>query len=353
MLNILVMGAGAIGCFVGGALASAGHQVTLVGRANLMTKISQDGLELVWPSRPAITVPVATKTSVAELRDQYDFVLLTVKAPGTSTAASQLATLGPALGSGYVVSLQNGIGNEEILANTFTPQQVIAGTITIPIQVPEPGKITVSKEKGGIGLAPLVTGQPVANLAEALIRSGLPTETYQDYRAMKWSKLLLNIINNATSAILDLSPAEIISHRGLFDTEIGAIQEGVKVMNAQKIRAVKLPGYPANWLAHLVTTPWLPMGAKRSILRPFMVSGRGTKMPSLHIDLAAGRGTSEVSVLNGAIVKAGQDTNIATPINQTLTEILTGLVTGRLDRDTYRHQPERLLAEIRKKTSPS
>jgi 2-dehydropantoate 2-reductase len=99
MLNVLVMGAGAIGCFVGGALASAGHQVTLVGRPNLMTKISQDGLQLVWPSRPALTVPVKTETSVAELQDQYDFILLTVKAPETSTAASQLATLGLTLES--------------------------------------------------------------------------------------------------------------------------------------------------------------------------------------------------------------------------------------------------------------
>jgi ketopantoate reductase len=84
-----------------------------------------------------------------------------------------------------------------------------------------------------------------------------------------------------------------------------------------------------------------------------MVSGRGTKMPSLHIDLAAGRNTSEVNVLNGAIVKAGQDINIATPINQTLTEILVGLVAGQVDRDTYRHQPEKLLKEIRKRTSHS
>jgi 2-dehydropantoate 2-reductase len=293
-------------------------------------------------------VPIQTTTSVAKLRDQYDFILLTVKAPETNTAASQLATMGPALESTHIVSLQNGIGNEEILAKFFASRQVIAGTITIPIQVPEPGTIVVSKEKGGIGLAQLVAGQPVTNLAAALTEAGLPTAIYENHRAMKWSKLLLNIINNATSAILDFTPAEIVSHRGLFDIEIGAVQEGVMVMHAQNISAVKLPGYPANWLARLVTSRWLPMGAKRSILRPFMVSGRGTKMPSLHIDLAAGRSTSEVGVLNGAIVKAGQDTNIATPINQTLTEILTGLVNGQLNWTNYRHQPEKLLAEIRK-----
>ncbi len=343
MLNILIMGAGAIGCFVGGTLAAAGHQVRLVGRQPLMQKIAGEGLCLSRPNQLAQTVFPDTATSIEPPETPYDFILLTVKAPATKGAAQQISTLGLETGPTYIVSLQNGIGNEETLANIFSPTQVIAGTVTIPIQVPETGKIAVSKARGGLGLAPLVSGQPVKKLAEALNQAGLSTATYAGYRAMKWSKLLLNIVNNASGAILDQTPAEIVGNPDLFNLEIRALHEGVTVMKANGINAIKLPGYPSDWLARLVAARWLPMGAKRALLRPSMLSGRGTKMPSLHIDLASGRATSEIDVLNGAIVKAGQQAGVSTPVNLALTTIMTGLIAGNLAWDDYRGQPETLL----------
>ncbi len=246
----------------------------------------------------------------------------------------------------HLVSLQNGLGNEEILAAAFGRELVIAGTITIPIETPEPGLIRVSKAKGGLGLAPLAPNQPVGQLAAALHEAGLTTAIYDHYQDMKWSKLLLNIINNATSAILDQPPAQIIAHPALFDLEIHALQEAVTVMQADGLHAVNLPGYPVRWLARLVAANWLPMAAKRVVLRPFMRSGRGTKMPSLHLDLASGRLTSEVDALNGAIVQAGQRLGIATPVNAALTQTLNGLLSGQLNRIDFRHQPQKLLAQV-------
>jgi 2-dehydropantoate 2-reductase len=342
-LNILVMGAGAIGCFVGGSLAGQGHQVTLVGRPPLMGKIAKAGLTIRWPDKSAQTVFPNTETTIATPATSYDFILITVKSPDTGDVAEQLGTSLRPLEKTYLVSLQNGIGNEEQLAAFFSAKQVIAGTITIPIQAPEPGVIEVSKAKGGLGLAPLTGSPPVQNLAGALNGAGLTTETYADYRAMKWSKLMLNIVNNAAGAILDEPPAQIIARPELFDLEIEALRECVRVMNGQGISAVKLPGYPVDWLARLVAATWLPRPITRAILRPFLRSGRGTKMPSLQIDLAAGRATSEIGVLNGAIVAAGQQVGVATPVNQALTDILEGLVAKRLRWADYRHQPEKLI----------
>ena len=342
MLKILVVGAGAIGCFIGGRLAATGQQVTLLGRPALMDKIAANGLELRHPTQPAQTVHPQTATSLADISDGFDFVLISVKAPDTPQVIAELTA---ARVSGRLVSLQNGIGNEELLAEAFGRDRVVAGTITIPIGVPAQGAIEVSKDKGGLGLAPLQSGQPVEQLAGALNQAGLTTPVFEDYRAMKWSKLLLNIINNATSAILDMPPVEIVDNPQLFNMEIEALHEGLAVMKAQDIQAVKLPGYPVNWLARLVNWP-LPMPLKRSILRPFMVSGRGTKMPSLHIDMASGRTTSEISVLNGAIAAAGQQANVPIPVNQTLTDILSQLISRQLDWAEYQHQPEKLLQAI-------
>jgi 2-dehydropantoate 2-reductase len=117
-------------------------------------------------------------------------------------------------------------------------------------------------------------------------------------------------------------------------------------MKAQGIKPVSLPGYPVVWLARLLSARRLPMPATRAILRPFMVSGRGTKMPSLQIDLANNQPISEVGVLNGAIVEAGEQCGIPTPANRALTDILNGIVSGDLAWEDYQNQPEKLLAAI-------
>lgn len=346
MLRILVMGAGAIGCFLGGSLAAQGHRVTLWGRSALMDKIAADGLALQWPDQPAKTVFPQTTTSAADITASYDFVLLTVKAYDVAGAIAELSQHAALFEEGCIVAMQNGLGSEEQLAAAFGPERIIAGTLTIPIRVTQPGVIEVSKPTGGLGLAPLQPGPPVEQLAEALEQAGLTTDIYADYRAMKWSKMILNIINNASCAILDQPPTYVIGRPALFDLEIRAMQEAAAVMAREKIEAVNLPGYPVEWLVWLVEEKWLPMPMLRAVLRPFMLSGRGTKMPSLHIDLATGRPDSEISFLNGAIVQAGRRTGIATPVNQALTEILSKLVSGELAWPDYQHQPDKLLQRV-------
>jgi 2-dehydropantoate 2-reductase len=338
------MGAGAIGCFVGGHLAAGGQDVTLLGRPTQMEQVAQTGLTLQWPGRAAQQSFPKAITSVADATPPYEFILLTVKAPATATAIAELSGL--VSENSYVVSLQNGIGNEEQLAAAFGRRRTIAGTVTIPIRMPQPGLIAVSKAKGGLGLAPLGATEPTERLADALNRAGLRTATYADYRAMKWSKLLLNIITNATCAILNQPPSTIVARPELFNLEIAALQEALAVMQAQGIEAVKLPGYRVDWLARLLRARWLPLAAVRAILRPFLLGGRGTKMPSLHIDLAAGRTTSEVEALNGAVVRAGREVGRATPVNQRLAEIVAGLVAGELPWADYQGQAEKLTSHF-------
>jgi 2-dehydropantoate 2-reductase len=227
-----------------------------------MSKIAAEGLTIRWPEQPPQISTPATATTMAALSPPYDFILITAKAPATLQIITQLREYPALLENATLVSLQNGLGNEEALAEAFGPEKVIAGTVTIPIQVPAPGVIEVSKAKGGLGLAPLTPGQPVARLAEALTQAGLNTPVYDDYRAMKWSKLLLNIVNNAATAILDMPPTELIANPALFNLEIQALREGVQVMQTQGIRGVKLPGYPVDWLVRILGAGWLPLPLK-------------------------------------------------------------------------------------------
>jgi 2-dehydropantoate 2-reductase len=75
-------------------------------------------------------------------------------------------------------------------------------------------------------------------------------------------------------------------------------------------------------------------------------SGRGAKMPSFHIDLHSGRGKSEVQYLHGAVVRAGERINVATPVNKFLTDTLMSLIRKEIPLEEYAHQPEKLLSRL-------
>jgi 2-dehydropantoate 2-reductase len=158
---------------------------------------------------------------------------------------------------------------------------------------------------------------------------------------MKWSKMLTNLIANATSAILDMTAVEVLSHAGLYKLEMGQLRETLAVMEAQDIHVVDLPGTPVRTLAKIPDRP--------SFLRPLVArvlgGGRGGKMPSFHIDLHAGRGKSEVDWLNGAVVRAGQKNMVPTPVNQLLNDTLQALTLGEIPLEEFARQPEKLLAK--------
>jgi 2-dehydropantoate 2-reductase len=153
--------------------------------------------------------------------------------------------------------------------------------------------------------------------------------------------MLTNLVANASSAILDMTAAEIFSHPGLFKMETRMLSEALAVMDAQGIKVVDLPGTPVRALAWGTRLP-------EFIARPFMSKaiggGRGGKMPSFHIDLRAGRGKSEVDYLNGAVVRAGAKLGIPTPVNRLLTDTLVALTNGEPSMASFSHQPEKLLA---------
>jgi 2-dehydropantoate 2-reductase len=161
---------------------------------------------------------------------------------------------------------------------------------------------------------------------------------------MKWSKLLTNLIGNATSAILDLSVAELFADRRLFAVEMEVLRECLAVMRALKFSALDLPGTPVRALA---LGAGLPAPLAQPLMRRGVGAGRGGKMPSFHIDLHAGRGMTEVRWLNGAVVKYGAAHSVAAPVNQALTETLEALTTGRLNKEDFRRKPEALLRLIK------
>ena len=345
-MKILIIGAGAIGCLVGGKLAQAGHEVTLVGRRQTVAVIQEQGLELTDDrGRRRITNVMAAGAIADALAADaaYDLAVLTVKSYDTAAAVDEIvqATRGA---PPTVLSLQNGVGNEETIAAALGNANVIAGVITTPVSVLGPAAVQVDKPAYTLGISPWHPEVPAAVVTAAqaaMSKAGFAVVRYPDPQSMKWTKLLMNMVGNATCAILDMAPEQAFTDNVLVDLEIDAWREALTVMQAAGIRPANLGSYPFRLLAPMIRT--MPKPLLRSVLRAKAGGARGGKMPSLHIDLHGGRRQSEVAWLNGAVVRKGDEVGVRTPINHMLTDVLLRLIDDAERRARWRHNQARML----------
>lgn len=311
-MKVYVLGAGAVGAYLGELLRATGADVAYAPRR----------LEEVVPVTP-------------------DLALVAVKAYDTPSAVISLERALSGARETTILTVQNGVGNEELLAGAFGADRIAAGALTVPVERAPEGPPRAA-QAGGLGLAPVGTS-PHNWLVAAFERAGLPVAVCSDYRAMKWSKLALNIVANASCAILDILPAELVRDGALFDLELEAVRETHAVMKALSLHAVDLPRYPVR---AFMTAVALPGPLARTILAGRFAKSRGAKPPSLLLDLRAGRRT-EIGALNGAVCAAGARCSVPTPVNAAFSRILEEISADPARWATYRRQPARLIAATR------
>jgi 2-dehydropantoate 2-reductase len=340
---ILVVGAGAIGGYLGARLSVAGYRVALLTRPPAAEQINAEGLRLTEAGATTeCRVPAFSEAEAAVIAGGAPgLVVLAMKGYDLSAALAPLTGLAA---SSLFLTTQNGIGIEEIVAGTFGEGRVLSAAVTIPIRKVSPANLVVEKSGRGLGLAAVAPGNDrLPHCAGMLAKAGLKVELLPDYRAMKWSKAFLNIMGNATSAILGMPPADIVRDRAGYELEIGMLREMLAVMDRAGLHLVNLPGAGVTPLAQAVR--YLPRLILRGLMEQVARRGRGDKMPSFYLDLQSGIGKSEVVFHNGAIAAAGLRYGVPTPINATLNDVLLALTDGRRDPAEFAGQPGRLLAE--------
>jgi 2-dehydropantoate 2-reductase len=347
-MDILVYGAGAVGGYLGGKLALAGHPVTFVTRPESALFIQRAGF-LITQGGSTNLIPVRAVGDLTEAFQNRDFglIILGMKSYDLESVLPKLFELHPR--PAQIMSLQNGIGIEEMFNRHFAAENILAGAVTIPISRRGPNHLEVEREGRGLGLAPINSGRDIRKWRDLFGTAGIRTGLLSDYRAMKWSKAFLNIMGNATSAILNCSPVEIYRHAGMFDLEMQMMREMLAVMRRSGIGIINLPGASVRPLTRLILLAPKPL--LRLVFTQVIIHGRGEKMPSFHIDLVAGKAHSEVVFHNGAIAAAGSRVGVATPVNSLLNNVLVGMVTGQIDRAEYGGRPERLLSHLVKHDS--
>jgi 2-dehydropantoate 2-reductase len=312
MGTIAVMGAGSIGCYVGGRLAAAGADVVLIGRERLGREIAAHGLRLsdYRGANLVLRPDQLTYATAPSAAAEAELVLVTVKSAGTAGAAQELArTLRP---DAVVVSLQNGLGNASTLSRHLTTQTVLAGMV--PFNVVQRGEGAF--HQGTEGDIEVERHGRLAAHAVTFERAGLPLQQHDDLRPVQWAKLLLNL-NNPVNALSDLPLKQQLSQRAYRRCLALAQREGLDLLAASGIVPAQLTRLPARWIPRVLDLPdalFRRVAARMLAIDPLARS-------SMWDDLQAQR-TTEIDWINGEIVRLAQDLGRAAPVNAALVALV-------------------------------
>lgn len=285
-MQVAVIGAGAVGCYYGGLLMKAGHDVTFVGRPVHVDAINAQGLLLDTQSFKGY-LPARAATDTAGLAPP-DLVLFCVKSADTESAGRSLA--GHLRPDTSVLSLQNGVDNARRLAAVIG-QAVIPVVVYVGSEMAGPGHV---RHHGGGNLA--IGRSPASEaLAQTLAAAGIAVTIADNIDTTLWSKLIINCAYNALSAVAGIAYGPMLQVAGTRDVVSSAVQEATAVARACGV------AIPDDLIAHILNIP--------SIMP--------NQMSSTAQDLARGK-PSEIDFLNGHVVRKGAELGIPTPTNQAL-----------------------------------
>lgn len=302
-MRICVLGAGSLGSAIGGQLALGGNDVVLVNRdAGFCDAVNADGLVLLREGRET-RVNVIAMTAARDL-DPVDLVIVLVKSKDTEGAIRSATNLvGP---DTVVLSLQNGLGQEDILAAVVGARHVIAGKTYVGGVMVGKGRVVAGTEgkETIIGEVNGPASERVRAIARCFEDAGLKTIVSDDIMAAIWDKLLVNVATGAVSAVTGLDYGNLYDVPEIEATALAAVREAMDVAHARGI-AISTRDPRQAWIK---AAEGLPFGFKASMLQSVE---RGS--------------VTEVDFVNGSVVRAGAQAGIATPVNQTLVALVKGV----------------------------
>ena len=300
-MRICVVGCGAVGSLFAANLSLL-HDVEVwafdVSQAHV-DAINAGGLRLSGAGE-VLGRPRAT-SDAGEL-PPCDFGIVATKAMHTEAAVAATAA---AFRDGAVASVQNGIGNEEVIARHVA--RVIRGTTFPAGKIVEPGHVQWDV-KGDTTFGPFepqpAPPEDVERLADACTRAGMPATAVTDARGPQWRKVIFNASTNPVGALTGLTHGRVCEDPALRALVTGLVDEGKAVASAQ---GIVLDADPEALIDH-AAKPEVAYGHKASMLQ----------------DVEARRQT-EIDYLNGGIVRFGQELGVATPLNEAITALVKGV----------------------------
>lgn len=302
-MKICILGAGALGCAIGAALAESGVDLWLLNRSPAHVAAMQAQGLLVQDTRGERTVRVQAATRAEDI-GPVDLVVVLVKSFHTAAAMRGAAALiGPHT---LVLSLQNGLGHEDILADAVGRERVLAGKTYVGGVLLAPGRITsgVAGKHTYIGELDGAITPRVQAIADTFNRAGLATTVSDNIVGTMWDKLLVNVATGALSGITHLPYGDLYAVPEVKATALAAVAEAMAVARAGGVALT----FTAPEQAWDKAAEGLPASFKASMLQ----------------SLEKGSVT-EVDFINGSVVRWGQRHGVPTPVNATLVACIKGI----------------------------
>jgi 2-dehydropantoate 2-reductase len=310
---IAIVGAGSIGCYLGGCLISTGAAVTLIGRPRIQKQLSEYGLHLTdWCHRDTLisSKDINFSLSMSALV-HADYIIVTVKSGDTKEVAQRIAEY--AKQSAVIVSFQNGVGNGQIL------QQHLPQHITLKGMVP----FNVLNKGGGhfhCGTGGDLAIEDKDGVAELLIKmflsSQLPVQKYDNLSNIQWSKLIMNL-NNAINALSGVPLLEQFSDASYRRILALLLKEALSVMKIAGIKPIQTGKVIPAMLPYILSLPTVIYKAIAGSMLKIDPSARS----SMYEDLCLGRKT-EIDYLNGEIVNLARQYHLEAPVNLAIIELV-------------------------------
>lgn len=299
-MKITVVGAGAMGSLFGALLSESGTSVRLFDIwAEHVKAINENGLgiELDGKTRSVHVKATTDKKKIGKA----DLAIIFVKSNRTGDAARVTSEL---VGrTGFVLTLQNGMGNADIIAKVIDPGRIIVGTTSHGATMLEPGRIRHA------GIGPTLIGMwsgdeksAAQSIADVFNKAGIATETVGDIRSVIWKKLIINVGINAITALTLIKNGQILDLSSTRALVRAAVEEAMEVARAHGIKI------PDDMVEHVFQ----------------VAEATGANRSSMGQDVDNKRQT-EIGAINGAVIKEARKLSLNVPINQTLTTLIETL----------------------------
>ncbi|GAA4278907.1 2-dehydropantoate 2-reductase [Aquimarina mytili] len=321
MQTHIVFGAGLIGCFLGGVLASLGNNTKLVCRPHIKKKLS-NGLKLTDYLDNAAYVKNLDFLDPEDLIENTennftDFLWVTVKCTGVDRACEDISPLvGP---DTIILCCQNGLGSDQIMKQKY-PQNTIL-RVMVPFNVAEikPGHLHRGSEGAlSIEVSP-GTEEALTSLVKQLNTAIMPVTQTDEMQALLWAKLQLNL-GNSVNALANIPVKAMLQQRNYRLVIAELMKELLLVTKALDISVPKVTALPGKYLPFVLRLPNFLF----NLVANKMLAIDPTVRTSMWWDLSQGKKT-EIDYLNGAIVNTAKDLNITCPANNNIITLIKNI----------------------------
>jgi len=312
-MRVAVIGAGAIGCVTGAMLSEKGHEVTLVGRPEMVAAINDRGL-FIGAAAGAKNCNLAASTS---LDFEPEAAVFAVKTQDMESAACEAL---PLLKGSLIVTMQNGVMSDNIAADVLGRENIVSSVVMYGATYIEPGRVTYNFPGGLIiGRAfDSVSGRDVVSDAKALLDGAFDVSVSDDIHSVHWTKLILNL-NNAVACVLGRSLQETFEDSRLCKLGVMMMKEAYETMEKAGIRLGPLPDLPLAKLKNLLDAPLeISSGVYGNIMKGL---SREPLPGSVLQSIRRGK-TTEVDYLNGEIAVLGMKHRFPACINKKMVELV-------------------------------